>query len=474
MKPRHGAASTIVLAAAGLIGLGLAGLSVVTGVTPCSLMQTGSCSTETSEVATASLAADTGSCDSAAKAETVAMSENCAEKTACGEAPEAVTVAASGDCEKASSCGDAGNAMTVAAAGDCSSKSDCGDKAKAVTVAAEGACDSAKSCEGESVQLVAGSSENCSEKTACEDGAKAVTVAAGGDCQKTCDDAAKAQTVAAAGACETACDDAAKAATVADGACEKTCDEGAKAVTVATAGDCEKSCESGAKAQTVAATGDCEKSCEGEAVQVVAASNEGEACGGECAEGDVKALPVAIHAFNDNCPYSGNPAKADVVADYHGMKVNFCCNGCKGRFEKADDAKRLQLVSGVVKPINSECCNKPAKAETMAVVQGFPVAFCKSACAEMVKSADDKKQMAFVASKIKPVNESCCDKPVSEAKMVAFHNGQAVAFYGEGCAENFQNSTDEQKAAHVANLVAGKGAGGDCEKVCAGSSCTGA
>jgi len=444
MKPRHGAASTLVMTAAGLIGLGLAGLSVVTGVTPCSLMS-GSCSTETAEVTTASLAADTGSCDSAAKAETVATSEvatsekDCADKTACDEAPKAVTVAAGGDCQKASSCDDAAKAVTVAdagdcatesacdetakattvaAAGDCATKSDCGDKAKAVTVAAEGACDSAKSCEGESVQLVAGSTENCSEKTACEDGAKAVTVAAGGDCQKTCDDAAKAQ--------------------------------------------------------TVAADGSCEKSCEGEAVKAVAASNGGEACGGECAEGDVKALPVAIHAFNDNCPYSGNPAKADVVADYDGMKVNFCCNGCKTRFDKADDAKRLELVSGVVKPINGECCGKPAEAETMAVVQGFPVAFCKSACGEMVKNADAEKQMAFVSSKIEPVNETCCGKPAAEATMVGFHNGQALALCGEKCAERFNNATDEQKSAHLAKLVSEKKAGANCGEGCEKACCVGA
>lgn len=369
MKPRHGAASTLVLTAAGLIGLGLAGLSAVTGVTPCSLMS-GSCATTAAETASATPVAATSSASDKGETEAALVSDS---QESCDKPAEA-----------------------AAASADCATKSDCGDKAKAATVAASSDCDAAKTCEGESVQLVAGSSENCSEKTACEDAARAVTVAADGDCQKTCDDAAKAQTVAA--------------------------------------------------------------------------SNEGEACGGECAEGDVKALPVAIHAFNDNCPYSGNPAKADVVADYHGMKVNFCCNGCKTRFDKADDAKRLELVSGVVKPINSECCDKPVKAETMAVVQGFPVAFCKSACGEMVKNADAEKQMAFVSSKIKPVNESCCNKPAGEAKMVAFHDGQALALCGETCAEHYNEATDEQKSAHIAKLVAnkkdGKTCGEDCTKSC--------
>ena len=380
MKPRHGAISSSLLTLAGVLGLSAAGLSVVTGVTPCSLVS--ACTTSESAVMATTVADTDGatkaSCDTDVTATTVASTSECSSaKSSCDSDIELVADTTAADCAAKSDCGTA--AMTVAATSDCSSKADCGE---AQVVAAANASD-------------------CSTKTDCAGNAAAMTVANGSDC-----------------ASKTAC---ATDATV---------------VAAANASDCSTKAD-----------------CAGEATAMTVAASD-EACGGECAEGGATFLPVAAHAFNTECPYSGNASKADVVAEFRGMKVDFCCNGCKARFEKADDTARAALVANVVKPINDTCCDKPVDHASMAVVQGFPVAFCKSACGEMVMNAPAEKQIAFVASKIKPVNAECCGVPAAEAKMVAFHDGKAVALCSEKCDAFFDGASPEAKDAFIAKHVA--------------------
>lgn len=405
MKPRHGAISSTLLTLAGVLGLSAAGLSVVTGVTPCSLVS--ACDTGAT-AATAITVADTGECSTTA--------------TECSSETMAVTVADS-DCKTA--CDKADNKA-----------------AKAVTVA-DSDCSTKSACEGEA-KLVAASDSDCATK--CSDEAKAVTVA-NSDC-----------------ATKSACDGEAKAVAVSDSDCATKCSDAAKTVAVANS-DCstKSACDGEAKLVAASNISDCKTACEGDAAKAMTVADDS-ACGGECAEGDA-VLPVALNAFNDNCPYSGNAANADVTADYNGMKVAFCCFGCKGRFEKADDDAKLQLVSKVVTPIDDTCCDKPVDASTMAVVQGFPVAFCKSACGEMVKNADAAKQRAFVASHIKTVNMDCCDIPAAEAKMVGVHHAKLVALCGDKCADHFKKASAEQKDAWMAKMVNHSGKS-DCASEC--------
>jgi|GEM_PF-6177455 len=416
MKPRHGAISSTLLSVAAALGLGAAGLSMVTGVTPCSLMS--ACDADAKAPAAVTVAdaeamkADAcetkAACDDAKAPVAATVADRSEAATACNDAPKSVAVSAKAcDSTKSSDCGAA--ATTVAAT------SDCGDKA--MTVAAQ------KDCGDQAA------------KGAC--GAEAMTVAARSDA--ACEGEAKAVNASNVAAdCGSKSDCGAAAVAASDGACASKDDCGGEAVMVAASGaGCEgekEACEDGVKAIAVA---------------------DSDACGGECTEGDVKALPVAVTAFNAECPYSHNSVKANVVSAYNGMNVRFCCAGCKMRFEKADDAERAKLVAGVVKPINSACCGKPVDAATVSVVQGFPVAFCKSACAEMVRSADAQKQMNFVASKINYVNADCCGKPTAEAKLVGFHEGKAVAFNGSGCAEKFNAMNDAEKNAYVLKVSSG-------------------
>ena len=60
----------------------------------------------------------------------------------------------------------------------------------------------------------------------------------------------------------------------------------------------------------------------------------------------VFALSVAMaglasaEATNKECPVSGKPVKEGVTSKHEGKDVGFCCNNCKGKFDK-EPAKYL-------------------------------------------------------------------------------------------------------------------------------------
>lgn len=42
---------------------------------------------------------------------------------------------------------------------------------------------------------------------------------------------------------------------------------------------------------------------------------------------------LSAEPINKTCPVADRPAKEDVVTEWEGKKVAFCCNRCKARFE---------------------------------------------------------------------------------------------------------------------------------------------
>ena len=44
------------------------------------------------------------------------------------------------------------------------------------------------------------------------------------------------------------------------------------------------------------------------------------------------------------CPYTGKDVNPETIIDIDGAKVGFCCNGCKGKTEKATPEKQLEMV----------------------------------------------------------------------------------------------------------------------------------
>lgn len=65
---------------------------------------------------------------------------------------------------------------------------------------------------------------------------------------------------------------------------------------------------------------------------------------------DTNANGKAMAAVNTKCPYSGQPANADIASEFKGQKVAFCCNGCKSKFDKGTDAdKAAKLATAMAK-----------------------------------------------------------------------------------------------------------------------------
>ncbi len=44
------------------------------------------------------------------------------------------------------------------------------------------------------------------------------------------------------------------------------------------------------------------------------------------------------------CPLTGRPINKEMAVEVDGIKVGLCCGGCKGKVEKAEGAKKSELV----------------------------------------------------------------------------------------------------------------------------------
>ncbi len=49
--------------------------------------------------------------------------------------------------------------------------------------------------------------------------------------------------------------------------------------------------------------------------------------------------------LNSKCPMTGEPVDTAATTDYQGGKVAFCCNGCKGKWEKKTDQEKAALLN---------------------------------------------------------------------------------------------------------------------------------
>jgi YHS domain-containing protein len=104
------------------------------------------------------------------------------------------------------------------------------------------------------------------------------------------------------------------------------------------------------------------------------------------------------------CPISGEPISKDVSIDYKGAKLYFCCKGCVKSF-KSDVAKyaakaNLQLVAtGQAKQIACPLSGRPTKDGTELTVAGTDVKFCCNGCKGKVSKADEADQLKLVFGK---------------------------------------------------------------------------
>lgn len=101
------------------------------------------------------------------------------------------------------------------------------------------------------------------------------------------------------------------------------------------------------------------------------------------------------------CPISGGAAKEAGVAEYKGAKVYFCCMNCPEGFKK-DTAKfaskaNHQLVQ--TKQFEQKCCplaGKPVNDEKSVTIGGVAVKFCCDGCKGKVEKATDEEKLELV------------------------------------------------------------------------------
>lgn len=129
-----------------------------------------------------------------------------------------------------------------------------------------------------------------------------------------------------------------------------------------------------------------------------AASAEGGGCGKTC---PAACAAAAKKECNATCPISGKPINKSVAVDYKGGKVFLCCPGCTGAFKK-NTAKyaakaNLQLVAtGQAKqakcPLSGNGCNP----DTATDVAGVKVCFCCGGCKGKVAKTSGDEQIELV------------------------------------------------------------------------------
>ena len=90
-------------------------------------------------------------------------------------------------------------------------------------------------------------------------------------------------------------------------------------------------------------------------------------------------LAAAGEAVNQNCPVSGKPIDADVVAMGDGKTVGFCCAKCQAKFSEDPTAFADKVKTD--RPANDKCpmSGKPVKAETATAAQA-EIGFCCGNC----------------------------------------------------------------------------------------------
>jgi len=114
------------------------------------------------------------------------------------------------------------------------------------------------------------------------------------------------------------------------------------------------------------------------------------------------------------CPVSGQPAKADKMAEFDGGKVYFCCGNCQAAFKK-DSSKHaakahLQMVAtGELVQTGCPFNGKDVNPSTVIAIGDAEVGFCCNNCKGKAAKAEGDDQIALVFGDVskgfKPASE---------------------------------------------------------------------
>ena len=111
----------------------------------------------------------------------------------------------------------------------------------------------------------------------------------------------------------------------------------------------------------------------------------------------------AIKLDDIKCPISGKKVKAESKVDYKDGSLFFCCDGCPDAFKK-DQAKystkaNHQLVATKqAKQVNCPLGGKPHKESISVKVDGVEVGVCCNGCKGKLEKATDEEKLAMAFS----------------------------------------------------------------------------
>ncbi len=175
-------------------------------------------------------------------------------------------------------------------------------------------------------------------------------------------------------------------------ACAKECPASAAK---ACAKECPANCTKACCAKKCPA--DCKKEC---CAEKCPADCKKECCTKECAA-DCKKECCAETKCKALCPVSGKAADMAVAVDYNGGKVYMCCPGCPGVFKKdtakfAAKANQQLVVTGQAEQVGCPLSGGKVNADTTVELCGVKVGFCCNGCKGKATKAEGDVQLAML------------------------------------------------------------------------------
>jgi YHS domain-containing protein len=160
--------------------------------------------------------------------------------------------------------------------------------------------------------------------------------------------------------------------------------------------------------------------------------------------------------FKATCPVSDHAAIEESVVELPkgGGKVYFCCEDCPKAYkenpEKYEMKVRRQLLeTGQIAQVGCPISGRPVNEETLVEVGNAKVGFCCKGCLGKYNEADDEGKLKVVFADLDKgfTRQTKCPlsgKPINPAQFVEYE-GKKVYFCCEGCPKAFQADPEKHK-----------------------------
>jgi len=154
--------------------------------------------------------------------------------------------------------------------------------------------------------------------------------------------------------------------------------------------------------------------------------------------------------FDTSCVVSGGPAKKENVVKVGSKEVYFCCENCPKAY-KADPkkfdlkVKQQWLETSQITQVGCPVSGKAVDPAATSKLGKATIAFCCEGCKGEFDGADDKAKSAFGNfDKAFTLQTSCpiSGKPLNAAQVVE-HDGKKVYFCCPGCPSAFKKEPEK-------------------------------